>query len=92
MAAKQTKRNPKERWELHSPKLQRLIDWCTILLIAFIAIFLYGIWNVTIDLVLGSEVDKLTFWSLVVGFFGTFVSFLVVAFSPIGIFIFKQLK
>lgn len=92
MAAKQTKRNSKERWELHSPKLQRIIDWCTILLIAFIAIFLFGIWNVTIDLVLGSEVDKLTFWSLVVGFFGSIITFVVVAFSPIGIFIFKQLK
>jgi cation transporter-like permease len=92
MAAKQTKRNPKARWELHSPKLQRLIDWCTILLIAFIAIFLFGILNVTIDLFLGSGVDKLTLYSLIVGFVGTFVSFLVAAFSPIGIFIFKELK
>ena len=92
MAKRQTNGNHKERWELHSPKLQCLIDWCTILLILFIAIFFVGIWNVTIDLILGSMVDNFTFYSLIVGFFGSFVTFVVVAFSPIGIFTFKQLK
>lgn len=77
---------------MHSPKLQRIIDWCTVLLVVFIVVYFVGIWNVTIDLVLGSTVDKFTFYSLVVGFFGTFVTFVVVAFSPIGIYIFKQLK
>ena len=92
MAKRQTNKNPKARWELHSPKLQRLIDWCTVLLILFIAIYFVGIWNVIIDLVLGSTVDNFTFYSLVVGFFGSFVTFVVVAFSPIGIFTFKQPK
>lgn len=92
MAKRQTNKNPKARWELHSPKLQRLIDWCTILLILFIAIYFVGILNVTIDLFLGSKVDNFTFYSLIVGFFGSLVTFVVVAFSPIGIYTFKQLK
>lgn len=92
MAKRQTNKNPKARWELHSPKLQRLIDWCTILLILFIAIYFVGILNVTIDLFLGSKVDNFTFYSLIVGFFGSFVTFVVVAFSPIGIYTFNQLK
>lgn len=92
MAKRQTNKNPKARWELHSPKLQRLIDWCTVLLILFIAIYFVGILNVTIDLVLGSRVDKFTFYSFVVGFFGTFVTFVVVIFSPVGKYILKQLK
>jgi uncharacterized membrane protein YiaA len=92
MAKRQTNRNNQEGREVHSHKLQRLIDLCTILLFLFVVIYIVGIWNVTIDLVLGSTVDKFTFYSLVVGFFGSFVTFVVVSFSPIGIFTFKQLK
>ena len=77
---------------MHSPKLQRIIDWCTVLFGIFIVFYFIGIVNVTIDLVLGSKVDKFTFYSFVIGFFGTFVTFVVVIFSPVGRYILKQLK
>ena len=92
MAKRQTNRDHQEGREVHSPKLQRIIDWCTVLFGIFIVFYFIGIVNVTIDLVLGSKVDKFTFYSFVIGFFGTFVTFVVVIFSPVGRYILKQLK